>query len=82
MNQSLIERARSMLGSVGLEKKFWAEVVATMCHLLNRSPTRTLVEKTPMEAWSDKKPSLRHLRVFGCEAYSHVPKVSRSKLDK
>jgi hypothetical protein len=81
MNRSLMEKARSMLGGAGLEQKFWAEAVATACYLLNRSPTAALVDKTPMEAWSGKKPSLRHLRVFGCDAYAHVPEVSRSKLD-
>jgi hypothetical protein len=29
-----------------------------------------------------KKTSLQHLRVFGCDAYVHVPKKNRSKLDK
>ena len=35
-----------------------------------------------MEAWLGHKPSLRHLRVFGCEAYAHVPKEKQTKLDK
>ena len=34
-----------------------------------------------MEVWSGKKPLVRHLRVFGCEAYAHVPKKNRSKLE-
>ena len=50
MNQLLMERARRTLGSVGLEQKFWAEVVATTCYLLNHSPMTILVDKTPMEA--------------------------------
>lgn len=56
MNWSLMERARSLLGNVRLENKFWAKAVATACYLLNRSPTTTLVDKMPMEAWSGKKP--------------------------
>ena len=70
-----------MLGGAGLEQKFWAEAVAIVCYLLNCSPTAVLINKTLMEAWSSKKPSLRHLRVFGCEAYAHLLEVSRSKLD-
>lgn len=72
MNIFLMERARSMLSGGGLEQNFWAKVVATTCYLINRSPTLTLVEKTLVEAWSSKKPSIRHLRVFGYEAYAHV----------
>jgi len=76
-----MERARSMLSGVGLEHKFWAEVVAIACYLINRSPTSVLIENTLVEAWSRKNPSMRHLRVFGCEAYAHVLDVKRSKLE-
>ena len=34
-----------------------------------------------MEAWSGHKPSLRHLIVFGCETYAHMPKEKQKKLD-
>lgn len=57
-----------MLSGAGLEQKFWVEAVATACYLINRSPTLSLVDKTPIEAWLGHKPSLRHLRVFVCEA--------------
>jgi hypothetical protein len=38
------------------------------------------VDLNPHEVWIDKKPSLEHIRVFGCEANVHVPKENRSKL--
>ena len=81
MNKTLMEKAKSMLSGVELEQKFWVEIVAIAYYLINKSPTSTLVNKTPMEAWSCHKPSLRHLRVFGCEAYAHVPKEKHTKLD-
>ena len=52
------------------------------CYLVNRSSSSKLDSKTPHEVWTGKKPSLTHLRVFGCEAYVHVPMENRSKLDK
>ena len=73
-----MEKTRSMLSGAGLEQRFWAEAMATVCYLVNRSPTSALVGKTPMEVWSSKKPSVRHLCVFGCEAYAYVPKEKRS----
>jgi hypothetical protein len=76
-----MEKARSMLSGVGLEQEFWAEAVSTACYLVNRSPSSALDDTTPHEVWSGKKPSLQHLRVFGCDAYVHVPKENRSKLD-
>ena len=56
--------------------------MSTACYLVNRSPSSTLDEKNPNGVWTGKKPSLTHIKVFGCEAYVHVPKENRSKLDK
>jgi hypothetical protein len=55
--------------------------VCIACYLVNQSPSSILDDKTPHEVWTGKKPSLEHLRVFGCDAYVHVPKENRSKLD-
>jgi hypothetical protein len=81
MNRKLIKKARSMLNGVGLGQEFWAEAVGTTCYLVNQSPSSTLDDKTLNEVWSGKKPSLQHLRVFRYDAYVHVPKENRSKLD-
>ena len=81
MNRSLMEKARSMLSGAGLGHELWVVAVDTACYLKNRSPTSTLVDKTPYEVWSSQKPSVAHLRVFGCEAFMHVPKEKRRKLD-
>ena len=40
-----------------------------------------MVGKTTQEVWIGKKPSIKHLKDFGCDAYVHVPKEKRSKLD-
>ena len=63
MNKTLMEKARSILSGANLEQKFWVESVATTYYLINRTPTYTLVDKMPMEAWLGHKPSLRHLIV-------------------
>ena len=81
MNRTLIETVRSMLASARLPHRFWAEALSTAVYLRNRSPTRTLEDMTPFEAWTNKKPVVRHFRVFGCDAYVHVPKDERKKLD-
>jgi hypothetical protein len=36
---------------------------------------------TPEEAWSGHKPSVTHLRVFGCVAYAKILDARRTKLD-
>ncbi len=35
----------------------------------------------PKEAWSKKKPTTKHLRSFGCEAYIFIPKKMRTKVE-
>jgi hypothetical protein len=82
MNMTLVEKARCKLSGVGLGKYFWVEAVGIACYLVNRSPSSTLDDKNPHEVWTGKKPSLTHLKVFGCEAYVHVPKENKIKLDK
>ena len=74
MNKTLMERARSMLNGARLGQEFWAKAVETACYLVIRSPSSVLEDKTPQEVWTGKKPSLSHLRIFGCDAYVHVPK--------
>jgi hypothetical protein len=56
--------------------------MAMACYLMNRSPSLTLVDKTLMESWSSKKPSLTYIRVFDYEAYDYVPNIKISKLEK
>ena len=72
---------RSMLKRKHLPKEFWAEAVDTIVYLSNRSPIRSVWEKTPQEAWNRRKPRISHLRVFGSVLYVHVPYEKRTKLD-
>ena len=70
-----------MLSGSSLAQEFWEITIDTTCYLKNWSPTSTLVDKTPCEVWSSKKFSVAHLIFFGCDAFVHVPKDKRSKLD-
>lgn len=78
-NRTVVEMARSMLKARGVPNNFWCEAVATAVYILNVSPTKAVMNMTPFEAWRGKKPSVSHLRVFGCTAYALVD--LRSKLD-
>jgi hypothetical protein len=73
--------ARSLLKAKKLPKQYWAEAVSYAVYLLNRCPTRSLQSVTPEEAWSGHKPSVTHLRVFGCVAYAKISDARRTKLD-
>jgi len=71
-----------MLHAKNLPVKLWAEAVNTTCYILNRTPTVGSQGMTPYEAWTNRKPRLDHIRVFGSDAYAHVSKQLRKKWDK
>ncbi|MCO5548051.1 hypothetical protein L7F22_001507 [Adiantum nelumboides] len=52
-----------------------------LAYLLNHSSTKALQGITPQEAFTGHKPLVRHLQVFGCVAYAHIPKFKRKTLD-
>ncbi|XP_066311453.1 uncharacterized protein [Miscanthus floridulus] len=56
------------------------EVVKAAAYLLNRSPTKSLNGRTPFEAWFGRKPSVWHLRTFGCTVFAKRTGPSVNKL--
>ncbi|GAU42392.1 hypothetical protein TSUD_296900 [Trifolium subterraneum] len=80
-NRSILDMARSMVKQKGLPHRFWGEAVSTVVYILNRSPTKKLIDKVPEEVWSKCKPSVTHFKVFGSLSYKHVPDARRKKLD-
>ena len=82
MNRTLMDKVRSMLYHSNLPLRFWGEALSTAVYLANRSPT-SAINETPYERWNEgSKPDVSNLRVFGCNAYMHVPDEKRKKLDK
>ena len=81
MNKTIAERARCLRLNVGLEKKFWVEVVNMACYLINKSPRATLDRKGAEEVWTGSPINYSSLRVFGCPAYVHISNEERSMLD-
>lgn len=81
-NRTLVETARSMMyAHEAMPQEIWAELINTAAYILNRTgPTNT--DKSPYELWHKKKPIIKHLRIIGCNAYAHIPKQKRKKLDK
>lgn len=80
-NRTIVECARSLLHGAHLNYSFWGEAVMTAVYLRNRSPSSALQNITPFEAWTGEKPSLGHLKVFGCKAFVHIPDQLRAKLE-
>ena len=74
INRTIQDRVVYMLHHANLPQGFWPEVVRTTVHVINLSPSAAKGLKVAQEVWTGKTPHYDHLRVFGCEAYAHVPK--------
>ncbi|GJR42190.1 integrase, catalytic region, zinc finger, CCHC-type containing protein [Tanacetum coccineum] len=69
VNRTLVEAARTMLSASKLPLSFWAEAVATACYTQNRSIIISTHGKTAYHIINDRKPSIKHLHIFGCICY-------------
>ena len=49
-NRTIMDMARSMLKAKDMLNYFWTEVVTCAVYLINRSPTRSVPNTTPIEA--------------------------------
>jgi hypothetical protein len=77
--------AWALLKQWRMPAEFWGEAVVTAVYLQNRLPTKSLAGRTPYEAWHGRKPTVNHLRVFGCRAFvkqlGHVDKLTNRSRD-
>ena len=64
-NRTLLDMVRNMFSNASLPISLWTYALKTAMYLQNRVPSK-VVQKTPFELWTGRKPSLRHLHVLGC----------------
>ena len=71
---------RSMISNASLLISLWTYALKTAMYLQNRVPSKA-VQKTPFELWTGRKPSVRHLHVWGCPAENRYNNPHEKKLD-
>ena len=76
-NCTLKDMVRSMISHSSLPESLWGEVVKTAVYVLNKVPSKA-VAKTPYELWTSKKPSIRHLHVWGYPTEARPYKIGRA----
>ena len=82
MKRTLLDLVRSMLHHMNIEKRFWAEALATAVYIRNRVTSRSRPAKTtPHHLWHGEPPNLSHARVFGAQCWCVIPKSKVKKLD-
>ena len=71
---------RSMVSHSSLLESLWGEALKTATYILNRV-TSKVVNKTPYELWTGKRPSINHLHIWGCPAEAWPYRPYERKLD-
>jgi transposase InsO family protein len=66
-NYTLVEMARTMLDEHSTPRSFWTDAISTACYISNRIFLRSILHLTPFELRFGRKPSVSHLRPFGCK---------------
>jgi transposase InsO family protein/predicted RNA binding protein YcfA (HicA-like mRNA interferase family) len=79
-NRTMAEGITAMLAHSKLPPFMWADAGAAFVHIHNRCPSSAIGFKTPYELWNGEKPSVAHLRVWGCLAFVHLQKDQRRQL--
>ena len=78
---TIMEHARSMRFHVGFLLQLWEYVVDTSIYLINKGPSSSMDGIIPHEAWTGKNVNYYFLKTFGCEAFVHIDKENRTKLE-
>ncbi len=81
MNRTILEYARSMRLHARLPLQFWVDAIDTAIYLINIGTSCALYGGIPEKAWRGKKVNYYFLKNVGCEAFVHVDKENRTKLE-
>ena len=54
MNQTIMERVRSMLSHATLPKSYWVEAMYIVVYMINKSPSVPLKGDVPQRVWTGK----------------------------
>ena len=83
MNRTLAEKTRSLLHGANLPYKLWGEAWNTARYLYAKGPVKAH-DSTPeakFKSFNGRKSVVKHLKVYGCTAFEHIPDALRTKLE-
>ena len=69
---------QSMMCFTDLSISFWGYAFKATTYILNKVSSK-FVSSTPYEIWKEKRPNLKHLKIWSCPAY--VKNIDGHKLD-
>ena len=90
MNRTTLESALALMFQAGAPDNLWEQAVAYSVYLRNRTPHRHLGMRCPIEIFKlpqhqqqlSRGQLYKNIRIWGCEAFVHIPKNKRKKLSR
>ena len=79
-HRHIVETGIALLAHSFLPVKFWDEAFVTACYLINRMPTRTLKNSSPVERLLNEQPDYTFLRAFGRGCWPNLRPYNNNKL--
>ena len=70
---------RCMFYSQGLHKHLWVQLICCANCILNRVPTKAVLQVTLKEKWNGKKLDISDFTDFGNECWTHILDEKRKK---
>lgn len=81
MIRTICEKIRCTLHHEQLDQRLWAEAAIMSDNVVNLLLAKWNGMASPFKVWFETGPPLRHLRVFGCEAWVYIDQDERKKCD-
>jgi transposase InsO family protein len=80
-NRTIMEAVKTMIHDQDLPMHLWAKAAKTTLYVQNILSHSSLGFKTLEEMFSENKPEVSYLKIFGCPVFVHILKEKRTRLD-
>src|SRR5260370_2179421 len=78
-NRKILDKGRMIMKDTRAPAFLWAGAFVTVIYAMNRTFSMRAGDKTPYEAFFDKKPNVSHMWVWYSDMFIHLPKELRAK---
>ena len=78
-NRTVKNMIRCLLNKTNLPAEYWTEAAKTSVYILNRCLSTKNKIKSAYELLNKRKPSLKHMKIFGCKCF-YIIKNNKNKL--
>jgi hypothetical protein len=79
-HRHIIEVGLALLAYSFIPLKFWDDAFVAVVYLINRTPSKVIDYKTPLEQLFQQKPDYTSLRIFGCACWPNLRPYKNHKL--